>query len=250
MAAFLNSELYKSLPSGIALALDEGSASTSDVYSVFYGERLPWWIDVTATGPTGHGSRFIDNTAVEQLIALTNRALEFRQGQKSLLGMSEHENCTHAVAAANTKKSMGSKTPATTLGDVTSLNITTLQAGVQVGDTYAYNCVPPVAKCSLDIRISPHTPPSDISTMLDQWCKECSSTSQDDHNTSSPNGTPTLSWNYIGGHGNDLQKHALTSTDSKGNPWYAIFETAIASMGMKIEPQVFPAATDSRFLRA
>ena len=47
---------------------------------------------------------------------------------------------------------------------------------MRVGDTFAYNCVPPVAKCSLDIRISPHTSPSEISTMLDQWCTECSTT--------------------------------------------------------------------------
>jgi aminoacylase len=68
MAAFLDSQLYKSLP-GIALALDEGLASTTNTFDVFYGERLPWWIDVTATGPTGHGSRFIENTAVEQLLS-------------------------------------------------------------------------------------------------------------------------------------------------------------------------------------
>lgn len=64
MGAFISSALYKSLP-GIALALDEGLASTDDTYSLFYGERLPWWIDVTATGNTGHGSRFIDGTAGE-----------------------------------------------------------------------------------------------------------------------------------------------------------------------------------------
>jgi aminoacylase len=226
MAAFLDSELYKSLP-GIALALDEGLASTTDTFSVFYGERLPWWVDVTATGPTGHGSRFIENTAVEQLIALANKALEFREGQRSALGMTEHENCTHAVAAK-------------TLGDVTSLNITTLQAGVRVGNTYAYNCVPPTAKCSLDIRISPHTPPSEIYAMLDAWCQECSSDSA----------ASTLSWNYIGGYGNDLQQHALTSTDPSQNPWYSVFEKAMAGMGMKMEARVFPAATDSRFLRA
>jgi aminoacylase len=40
MAAFLSSDLYQSLP-GIALALDEGLASTDDTFSVFYGERLP-----------------------------------------------------------------------------------------------------------------------------------------------------------------------------------------------------------------
>ena len=226
MAAFLESELYKSLP-GIALALDEGLASTTDTFSVFYGERLPWWVDVTAKGHTGHGSRFIEHTAVEQLVALANKALEFREGQRAALGMSKHENCAHAVAAK-------------TLGDVTTLNITTLQAGVRVGNTYAYNCVPPVAKCSLDIRISPHVPPSEISSMLNQWCQECSAKSDES----------SLSWSYIGEAGGGLQKHALTSTDNNHNPWYAVFERAIHSLGMKMEPRVFPAATDSRFLRA
>jgi aminoacylase len=61
---------------GTAAFLD----STSNSLDVFYGERLPWWIDVTATGPTGHGSMFIDNTAVERLVALTQKALQFRKG--------------------------------------------------------------------------------------------------------------------------------------------------------------------------
>jgi aminoacylase len=39
MAAFLDSKLYKSIP-GIALALDEGLASTTNTFDVFYGERL------------------------------------------------------------------------------------------------------------------------------------------------------------------------------------------------------------------
>ena len=231
MAAVLDSKLYKEELPGIALALDEGLASTDSVFSVFYGERLPWWIDVTATGPTGHGSRFIDNTAVEQLIELANKALAFRQGQRNLLFDSQHENCAHAVAAKKKK----------TLGDVTSLNITTLQAGVQVADTYAYNCVPPVAKCSLDIRISPHVPPKQISDMLDVWCRECSK---------DPTNGASLRWSYIGGHGNDLQEHATTSTCPKVNPWYRVFAESLEKMGFEIDPQVFPAATDSRFLRA
>lgn len=42
MAAFLASSLYQDTiePKGIALALDEGLASTTNVFSVFYGERL------------------------------------------------------------------------------------------------------------------------------------------------------------------------------------------------------------------
>ena len=91
MAAVLSSELYKSLP-GIAIALDEGLASETDTYSVFYGERLPWWVDITATGNTGHGSRFIDNTAVEQLVELANRALAFRKGQRDALHGADHSD--------------------------------------------------------------------------------------------------------------------------------------------------------------
>lgn len=232
MAAFLESSLFKSLP-GIALALDEGLASTTEAFSVFYGERLPWWVDVTAKGPTGHGSRFIDNTAVEQLVALANKALLFRQGQRAILfdgetDSSQTHNCAHAVAAKKT------------LGDVTSLNITTLQAGIRVGDTYAFNCVPPTATCSLDIRISPHTSPAEIGSMLDQWCIECSNDAD----------APALSWKYIGGHGNDLQGHSVTSTEPSQNPWYRVFSDAISDLGMKLEAQIFPAATDSRFLRA
>jgi aminoacylase len=225
MAAFLESSLYNSLPS-IALALDEGLASTTESFSVFYGERIPWFVDVTATGPTGHGSRFIDNTAVEQIVALANKALEFRQGQRDKLLLGKHENCAHAVAAK-------------TLGDVTSLNITTLQAGVKSGTTFAFNCVPPLAKCSLDIRISPHVDPAEIGAMLDLWCQECSS---DDSNYQ-------LSWTYIG-QGHDAQKHSLTPTNATVNPWYGVFTRAMSNMALTVGASIFPAATDSRFLRA
>jgi aminoacylase len=248
MAAFLESATYKDLP-GIALALDEGLASVSDTFAVFYGERLPWWVNVTASGPTGHGSRFIDNTAVEQLVDLANKALAFREGQRAQLGLSQHENCAHAVAAANsnsnknnsknTSDSDGNKT--NTLGDVTSLNITSLQAGVKIGSTYAYNCVPPTAQCSLDIRISPHTDPAEIGAMLDQWCQECSKDAD---------GGSHVTWNYIGGQGNSSATHATTSTNVEQNPWYAVFSNAMTEMKCQMEPQVFPAATDSRFLRA
>ena len=153
MAAFLSSKLYQNLP-GIAIALDEGLASTSNTYSVFYGERLPWWVSITAQGNTGHGSRFIEGTAVEQLVDLMNKALAFRKGQRDLLHGEEHShanNCSHSVALRN--KSKANIQGEAKLGDVTSLNITHIEAGVRVrvADTFAYNCVPPVAKCAFDI---------------------------------------------------------------------------------------------------
>ena len=229
MAAFLDSELYKNKMPGIALALDEGLASETNVFDVFYGERLPWWVTVTATGPTGHGSRFIENTAVEQLLEVSQKALAFRKGQRDLLQMKHCENCTHAVVAKKKKS----------LGDVTSLNITTLQAGVQVGNTYAYNVVPSIATCSFDIRISPKMPPQEIKDMLDVWCQECSK---------DPEKGSSVTWTSV--EFEAKMSHATTNADRCVNPWYGAFCDAMEVMGCEVSPQVFPAATDSRFLRA
>jgi aminoacylase len=239
MAAFLDSELYKKKIPGIALALDEGLASTNHVFDVFYGERLPWWVEVQAFGPTGHGSRFIDNTAVEQIIELSKKALAFRTGQRNLLHMKHDENCTHAVVGKHQQQQQQHKKNKT-LGDVTSLNITTLQAGVAVGDTFAFNVVPSSAKCTLDIRISPHMEPQDMKDILDRWCQECSM---------APDLGSKVTWKPVGDY-NNAMAHATTPTDRKINPWYAAFCDALQGMGYEISPQVFPAATDSRFLRA
>lgn len=243
MAAFLSSQLYKSLP-GIALALDEGLASTNNIYSVFYGERLPWWVDVTATGNTGHGSRFIEHTAVEQVVEFANKALAFREGQRSALhGLNhDHKNCSHAIAAKKRRLAKENAGTQMLMGDVTSLNITSLEAGVKAGDTFVYNCVPPVAKCSLDIRISPHVEPSEMKILLDKWCKECSASEDNGYK---------LKWNFLDDQGGstDLQRHALTSIDERVNPWYGVFSKSLEKMGVQFIPEVFPAATDSRFLR-
>jgi len=244
MLSLISSTLYRSLP-GVALALDEGLASTDDSYSLFYGERLPWWIDVTATGPTGHGSRFIDCTAVEQIIGVSNRALAFRKEQRDLLHgdaqWADHSNCAHAVAAKRYKMlNENRKNGKVTLGDVTSLNITTLEAGVKVGDTYAYNCVPPMARCSLDIRISPHVEPKEISDMMDTWCRECSSSVEEGYE---------VKWKSMLDMGPRSNTHAVTEVDANINPWYGVFSSAMRDMGYEVVPQIFPAATDSRFLR-
>ncbi|GMH58168.1 hypothetical protein TrLO_g12543 [Triparma laevis f. longispina] len=235
MADFLASPFYKDTilnKGGIGLALDEGLASEDNVYSVFYGERLPWWIEVTAKGNTGHGSRFIEPTAMEQIIEISKKALEFRKNQKNILhGIDAHAGCDHAVAAKREKKSMG---------DVTSLNITAIHAGVENGDgTYAYNVIPPTAKATFDIRISPHVDPEDMRARLNGWCRECSKTDGD---------VGGVTWDFIG-NGNDFDTHYTTSTNVEVNPFYREFLEGVRLSGIECRPEVFPAATDSRFLR-
>src|SRR6266487_1678524 len=66
MKLFVKSEDFKKL--NIGFALDEGIACPHNALKVFYGERAPWWINVTTRGKTGHGSQFIHDTAVSKLV--------------------------------------------------------------------------------------------------------------------------------------------------------------------------------------
>lgn len=84
--AFLETKTFADMQP-IAFALDEGLANPTNAYTgtvyyigncnggiVFYGERTPWWIIFTSNGPTGHGSRFVKDTAMEKLVELCNKA--------------------------------------------------------------------------------------------------------------------------------------------------------------------------------
>lgn len=66
MKLFVKSEDFKKL--NIGFALDEGIACPHNALKVFYGERTTWWIDVITRGNTGHGSQFINDTAVSKLV--------------------------------------------------------------------------------------------------------------------------------------------------------------------------------------
>ena len=97
----------------IEFALDEGLANPGEEYMLYYSERLPWWVEVTVTGQPGHGSQFIPDSAGERLRAVIDRFMDYRQTQKDKM---EKNNLP--------------------IGEVTTVNLTMLQGGVQ------YNVVP------------------------------------------------------------------------------------------------------------
>jgi aminoacylase len=68
--------------------------------------------------------------------------------------------------------------------------------------------------------------------MLDGWCAE-----------------EGLSWDFAPWT-SPATAHHISSIDQKTNPWWGLFESACATAGLQIEPEIFPAGTDSRFLRA
>ncbi|EFA81878.1 N-acyl-L-amino-acid amidohydrolase [Heterostelium album PN500] len=209
MEPFVLTNKFKEM--NIGMAIDEGLANPNDEFTVFYGERAPWWVHITAEGNTGHGSRFIEGTAVEKLLRTVNKMLQFRQDQFNELHKGHHE--------------CGKK-----LGDVTTLNLTVLKAGVGEGPfpNYSYNVIPTTAEAGFDIRIPPTVNLEKFLEQIREWTSE-----------------EGLSFKFA----NYTEKNELTDLKNPDLKWWTIFQESCSKMGVKLIPEIFPAATDSRFIR-
>ncbi|KAJ8258323.1 hypothetical protein COCON_G00173350 [Conger conger] len=186
----------------IGFALDEGLANPREPFTVFYGERCPWWITVQCPGSPGHGSRFVENTAAEKLHKIINSFLDFREQEKTRLNTSQ---CL-------------------TLGDVTTVNMTMVKGGV------AYNVIPAEMDVTFDIRIPPTVNLQEFEKQIQRWCKEAGE---------------GITYEFA-------QKHTnqdMTSTEDS-DPWWKAFSATFKTMNISLEKEIFPAATDSRFIRA
>lgn len=124
MELLIDTDFFKNL--NIGFALDEGLANPTEEYMLYYSERLPWWIEVTVTGAPGHGSQFLHATVGEKLRTVINNFMSFRDEQKA--------------------KMESEKIP---LGEVTTVNLTMLDGGVQ------YNVVPDKLTVGFDMRVTP-----------------------------------------------------------------------------------------------
>ncbi|XP_061730314.1 aminoacylase-1A-like [Nerophis ophidion] len=186
----------------IGFALDEGLANPKNAFTVFYGERNPWWITIHCPGSPGHGSRFVENTAAEKLRQVINSFLDFRETEKHRLNTSQ---CF-------------------TLGDVTTVNMTMVKGGV------AYNVIPAEMDVSFDLRIPPTVNLQEFEKVIQRWCKEAG----DD-----------VTYDFAQKHMNQN----MTST-KESDPWWSAFSQACKELEIMLEKEIFPAATDSRFIRA
>jgi len=226
MGAFIKKGHFQKIIGKCGIALDEGLANPGDgEYTVFYGERMPMWILVKCEGPTGHGSRFIKDTAIEKLINLANKAFELRKEQEQLLGYGEHQRSEQANGCKHCE--------AKKLGDVLTINLTALRAGVTSDDgkEFSLNVIPTTAVAGFDIRVPVTTPVKDIRAMLDEWCKD-----------------EGMSWKFDPKTGHDDDRHAVSSI-SEDDKWWKAFSDVCKESKVDIQPEIFPAGTDSRFLR-
>jgi aminoacylase len=207
---FRDTELFQSMNTG--MSLDEGLANPSDKFTVFYGEKSCWWVKIISSGPVGHGSQFIKDTAVEKLTFFLTEAYKYRAQQEALL--KNEPGCKHC----NAKK----------LGDVTTLNVTALQAGVEGAlEGYGINCIPPSAVACMDLRIPPTLPMDEMEALLKEWTNK-----------------EGLSYEFY----QKTPKHSVTSIEDT-NPWWVTFKKTMKELGKELDVEIFPAATDSRYFR-
>ncbi|XP_062441230.1 aminoacylase-1 isoform X2 [Rhea pennata] len=186
----------------IHLTFVPGLASPSDTFSVFYGEKSPWWIKVKCVGSPGHGSRFVSNTAAEKVHKVITSFLAFRESEKQRL------------------KSDGGLT----LGDVTSLNLTMLEGGV------CFNVVPSEMAVGFDVRIPPTVDLKAFEEQVAVWCRAAGD---------------GVTYEFI----QKCMDQHVTSTE-ESDPWWRAFSGVCRDMKLPLKLEIFPAATDSRYIRA
>lgn len=203
MVLFIKHEFFKQMHVGFVL--DEGLAHEGAGYKVYYGERAPWWVKVTATGAVGHGSQFIQNTASQKLQKVIQTLMAYRDSEELRLVTGLKQDGHSPL----------------TLGDVTTVNLTMLNGGVQ------YNVVPDKMSAGFDIRVSPLVNLKKFRAKLEEWCTDAD-----------------CSLEFIQYFGTS----PITALNDH-NVWWKIIEKCSAEHNKPLYPEIFPAATDSRYLR-
>lgn len=199
MKLFVTKQEFKDL--NVGCAFDEGGPSPVKQYLLFYTERIAWQAEIKVTGTEGHGSGLMTGTAAEKLRNLIDRLLDFRQTQVDILNQN----------------------PNLSLGDVTSLNLTILQGGVEI------NVIPPEFTASIDIRIDANRDLPEFEEQLQKWCEE------------SGDG---IKLTFLA----KDERVEPTKLDET-NPYWIAFQNKANEMNVKLYKMVLFAVSDARHIR-
>lgn len=200
MRLFVHSSEFRKL--NVGFALDEGYANPSEKMSLFYGERAVWRFFVHCTGQPGHGSQFLHNTAGEKLQKVINSFLTYRTEQENKLKLN----------------------PNLQLGEVTTLNLTLLEGGVQ------FNVVPAKLSVGFDVRVAITENLEELENKFRTWCNEAGEGVTIDFKTKHMNQNKTC-------------------VEDSVCPWWDAFSNACEKEKIILVKTIFPAATDSKYLR-
>ena len=193
----------------VGLALDEGLAHDENRFVIFYGERTPLWATFVARGAVGHGAKLIEGTAMDRLARIVERMTRRRD-----------ENFQKLQKGAD-------------LGDVTSFNWTYCGAGVTTdgGRTYAYNVIPSEGRVTFDCRVAA----AEFDAVTSEWQVWARELDLELRLENTPDKTIA---------GVTPSPHSPIDT-----AWFHVLKNALSQYGAEVTCRVFPAATDSRYVR-
>lgn len=199
----------------VGVALDEGEPSPTDNFQIFYGERHMQWVELSVTGPPGHGATFPNVTANQALHSILGRALAMRERELHRL---------HSRSGVR-------------LGDVTSINVAYISTGTKSGEEYAVNVIPSFAKAGFDIRFPPTVSQAEMDAVVESWLDGCCEAGAGIN----------ASFRII----HSTSSQYMTSRDPDVNPFIVALANGMKEVGVadNLEHGVFFASTDARFLR-
>lgn len=197
----------------VGFVMDEGQASPTDDFRVFYADRSPWHVTIKAVGPPGHGSRMYDNSAMENLMISIEIITKFRDSQFDLVKKGY---------AANSQ--------------VISVNPVFLNAGIQTSNGFAMNMQPSEAEAGFDIRLPPT---ADLELIRNRIAHEWAPASRN------------MTFKIVEkGPNRDFLGHPLMTSTDDTNPWWSVFVQAITAVGGKLgNPEILASTTDARYMR-
>lgn len=211
MMKFVESREFEEL--NIGFMLDEGQASVTDDFRVFYADRSPWHMVIKATGMPGHGSRMYDNSAMENLMKSVEVIMKFRENGLELV---------KAGLAANS--------------EVISVNPVFVKAGMPSPSGFVMNLQPSEAEAGFDLRLPPTADPNLMRRRIaEEWAPAWRNMTYE-----------ITKKGYV----RDYKGRPLMTATDDSNPWWSIFQQAIAAAGGTLaKPEILATTTDSRFLR-
>ncbi|CAL9193839.1 uncharacterized protein LOC103989500 [Musa acuminata AAA Group] len=210
-ARFVASEQFRAL--NVGFVLDEGQASPTDEFRVFYADRSPWSLIVRAVGAPGHGSRMFDGGAMENLMDCVEAIARFRESQFDQV-------------------KSGSKAAS----EVISVNPVYMKAGTPSPTGFVMNMQPSEAEVGFDVRLPPTTDLSVLKRRIDEeWA---------------PN-IKNMTYQLIQkGPIRDNKGRPLATPTDESNPWWSAFKQAVLASGGKLaKPEILSSTTDARFMR-
>ncbi|GAB0100277.1 hypothetical protein DMENIID0001_162900 [Sergentomyia squamirostris] len=142
MKVFVETENFRKL--NVAYSLDESCAYPVNLSPVFYAERSSWVVTFKCTGPAGHGSQLIKNSAGEKLGFIINKMMELR---KAYMDQTPMEDLLKS-------------------GEGTTINLTQVSGGM------LHNVVPNLLTVTFDIRVAIDEDHDKLTEKLQGFCNE------------------------------------------------------------------------------